>query len=148
VFRRVLADPVDAAWSAMTESDRLGRWFGTYNGTGRVGGTVELLMTAAEDAGGPPSGVATLECAPRERLVGEVTAAGASESWRIGATLSPEGDATVLVFDQLVPAGMRPASTPHPATARGAVRSRRTPQRAKSGWPSSTAPVGLGTWGD
>jgi uncharacterized protein YndB with AHSA1/START domain len=61
VFRRVLADPVDAAWPAMTESDRLGRWFGTYTGTGRVGGTVELLMTAAEDAGGPPSGVATLE---------------------------------------------------------------------------------------
>jgi hypothetical protein len=25
VFRRVLADPVDAVWSAMTESDRLGR---------------------------------------------------------------------------------------------------------------------------
>ncbi|MCU1625109.1 MAG: hypothetical protein JWP64_58 [Pseudonocardia sp.] len=109
VFRRVLADPVDAAWSAMTESDRLGRWFGTYTGTGRVGGTVELLMTAAEDAGRPPSGVATLECAPRERLVVEVTDAGASESWRIAATLSPEGDATVLVFDQLVPVGMRPA---------------------------------------
>jgi uncharacterized protein YndB with AHSA1/START domain len=109
VFRRVLADPVDAAWSAMTESDRLGRWFGTYTGTGRVGGTVELLMTAAEDAGGPPSGMAPLECAPRERLVVEVTDAGASESWRIAATRSPEGDATVLVFDQLVPAGMRPA---------------------------------------
>jgi uncharacterized protein YndB with AHSA1/START domain len=109
VFRRVLADPVDAVWSAVTESDRLGRWFGTYTGTGRVGGTVELLMTAAEDAGGQPSSVAILECAPPERLVVEVTDAGASESWRIAVTLSPEGDGTVLVFDQLVPAGMRPA---------------------------------------
>jgi uncharacterized protein YndB with AHSA1/START domain len=109
VFRRVLPDPVDAVWSAVTESERLGLWFGTYTGTGRVGETVKLVMTAAEDAGGPPSSVAILECVPPERLVVEVADAGASEPWRMSVTLSPEGDGTVLVFDQLVPAGMRPA---------------------------------------
>jgi uncharacterized protein YndB with AHSA1/START domain len=93
VFRRVLADPVDAVWSAATESDRLGRWFGTYTGTGRVGGTVELLMTAASTLSGPGIGAA-----PRH-----------------GARV---------------------------------VRPRRTPQRAKSGWSYSPAPVGLGVWGD
>ncbi|MCW0216592.1 MAG: SRPBCC family protein [Pseudonocardia sp.] len=107
-FRRLVPDPVDEVWSAVTESDRLGRWFGTYTGTGRVGGTVRLVMVA-EDPDGPPSTVAILECVPPERLVVEVGPAEEAEPWRITVTLSPDDGGTLLVFDQLVPEGMTPA---------------------------------------
>src|SRR4029077_15098435 len=48
VLERVLPGSIDDAWASITESDRLARWFCTWTGEPRVGGTVELTMVAEE----------------------------------------------------------------------------------------------------
>lgn len=105
VFRRRFPHPVEDVWSAVTESERLARWFGSYEGVGSPGGTVTLTMTAEEDAGGEPSPVHILECEPPRRLVVDLPES-AARTWRIALTLSEEGGTTMLLFEQTVPADM------------------------------------------
>jgi uncharacterized protein YndB with AHSA1/START domain len=72
VVRRTYPHPVGEVWAALTESPRLARWYGTYTGTGRPGGTVEVTITAEADAGGEvgePTPVLVRECAAPHRLV-------------------------------------------------------------------------------
>ncbi|MGH3939364.1 MAG: SRPBCC family protein [Pseudonocardiaceae bacterium] len=105
VFRRLLPYPIQQVWSAVTDSDRLVRWFGSYQGVGVVGGTLALTMTAEEDAGGEPSTVHILECEPPRRLMVDLPETE-TRSWRIALTLSREADGTVLLFEQTVPSEM------------------------------------------
>lgn len=113
VFRRVLPAPVDDVWAALTESDRLSRWFGSYTGTGGAGGTVELTVTGEVDAGGDvaePVTVTVLECEPPRRLVVDVPE-GPDRTWRVAVTLADDPDragagGTVLLFEQPVPEGL------------------------------------------
>lgn len=102
VFHRRLGYPIEDVWSAMTDSDRLARWFGSYEGVGVVGGSVTLTMTAEEDAGGTPSTVHIVECAPPHRLVVDLSETE-TRSWRIALTLSEESGTTILLFEQIVP---------------------------------------------
>ena len=50
VLRRHYSDPVEDVWAAITESDRLARWIGTWTGEPREGGTVSFTMTGEVDA--------------------------------------------------------------------------------------------------
>lgn len=107
-LRREYPDPVDDVWAAFTESERLGRWFGTYTGRGRAGGTVELTITGEADAGGEvgePTTVTIVECAAPHRLVVDIPE-NASRSWRVEVDLTPAGDGTVVVFTQDVVEGL------------------------------------------
>jgi uncharacterized protein YndB with AHSA1/START domain len=108
VFRRRYPDPVDEVWSAITESDRLAGWVGSYEGAAVPGGTVRLTMTADEDAGGEPATVHIVECRPPHRLVVDVTQPN-HEVWRIAVTLATEAGATTLLFEQAVPPEIEPA---------------------------------------
>ncbi|MGH3929734.1 MAG: SRPBCC family protein [Pseudonocardiaceae bacterium] len=108
VFRRRYPYPIEDVWSEVTDSDRLARWFGSYQGVGAVGGTVALTMTAEEDAGGEPSTVHILECEPPRRLMVDLPETE-TRSWRIALTLSWEADTTVLLFEQTVPSEMNMA---------------------------------------
>ncbi|TQS41074.1 SRPBCC domain-containing protein [Cryptosporangium phraense] len=102
VFRRTFPDPIEDVWATLTESDRLARWYGHYQGTGKPGGTVELTITGEVDAGGEegdPVTVSILECAPPHRLVVEM------DAWHLAATLTEEPGGTTLVFEQRIPAG-------------------------------------------
>ncbi|MGH3913621.1 MAG: SRPBCC family protein [Pseudonocardiaceae bacterium] len=105
VFHRRYPCPIEDVWSAVTDSERLARWFGSYQGVGVVGGTVALTMNAEEDTGGGPSTVHIVECEPPRRLVVEIPE-NETASWRIALTLSPEADTTVLLFEQIVPSEM------------------------------------------
>lgn len=105
VFHRLFPGPIEDVWSAVTDSDGLARWFGTYQGVGVVGGTVALTMTAEEDTGGEPSTVHILECEPPRRLMVEVLE-GEARSWRIAVTLSEDAGTTTLLFEQAVPSEM------------------------------------------
>jgi uncharacterized protein YndB with AHSA1/START domain len=107
VFRRRYPHPVDDVWSAITESDRLARWFGSFEGTPSPGGTVMLTMLAEEDAGGEPATVNIVECEPPQRLVLDITEA-TQGAWRIAVTLAPDNGATTLLFEQPVPPDMDP----------------------------------------
>lgn len=110
VFRRVFTEPVDDVWSALTESDRLARWFGSYTGTG---GTVELTVTGEVDAGGDvaaPVTVTVLECDPPRRLVVDIPESP-DRTWRVAVTLADDPDQpgtgkTVLLFGQRIADGL------------------------------------------
>jgi uncharacterized protein YndB with AHSA1/START domain len=95
-------DGPEEVWAALTESGRLGRWFGTYTGTGRPGGTVELTVTGEVDAGGEvarPVTVTVHACEPPRLLVVDVPEG--EEAWRVEVTLAPALDGgTAMRFEQ------------------------------------------------
>ena len=119
-LRREYPEPIGAVWAALTESDRLAGWIGTYTGSGGPGGTVEFTMTGEVDAGGevaPPATVTVVECAApgtaggggaTARLVVDIPES-AERTWRIAITLSDESGRTGLRFEQPVLAGIDPA---------------------------------------
>ena len=92
-FVRDYADPVEDVWSAITESERLARWLGTWTGDPATG-FVELRMTAEE--GSAAQRVAILECEPPRRLVVETPSPDGA--WHLTVTLDPVRQGTRLVF--------------------------------------------------
>jgi uncharacterized protein YndB with AHSA1/START domain len=108
-LRRSYPDPVEDVWSAFTESDRLARWFGSYRGAGRPGGTVELTVTGEVDAGGAvadPVTVTIHECAAPHRLVVEIPDTAGGPSWLVEVTLTSAGTGTELEFVQRLVEGV------------------------------------------
>jgi len=108
-IRRRYPDPIDEVWGAFTESDRLARWFGSYTGTGRPGGTVELTVTGEVAAGGEvaaPVTVTVHECAAPHRLVVEIPEGDGS--WRVGVELAAAGSGTEVVLRQRLGPGVDP----------------------------------------
>jgi uncharacterized protein YndB with AHSA1/START domain len=108
VLHREYPDPVGVVWAALTESDGLARWIGSYAGAGEPGGTVEFTVTGEVDAGGEvaaPVTVTILECAPPRRLVVDIPET-ADRSWRVAVTLDDESGPTVLRFEQNVAEGL------------------------------------------
>ena len=99
-FRRSWPDPVEDVWAALTESDRMVRWIGTYEGERAVGGTGTFTMTHEEELVGEP--MVIVECVPPHRLVVEWQT---DTGWRVQLDLTREGDSTVLLFTQLFPTG-------------------------------------------
>lgn len=108
-FRRVYPDPPETVWAAITESDRVARWFGSFTGDARPGRDVQFVITAAEDAGGPPSTVRIDECEPPRRLRVRISDDGGGEPWEISVDLEPAPEGTVLGFRQVLPAGFSPS---------------------------------------
>ncbi|SHN74504.1 SRPBCC domain-containing protein [Cryptosporangium aurantiacum] len=107
VLRRVFPDPIEDVWAAVTESDRLARWIGHYEGTGGTGGTVEFTVTGEMDAGGEeaqPVTVQILDCSPPTRLVVDFPSEDGG-AWHIAVTLAPHADGTTLEFTQRLAAG-------------------------------------------
>ena len=110
VWRREYPDPVEDVWAAITESERLGRWIGTWTGEPRVGGTVAFTMTGEADAGGEvgdPVDVRILACDPPRHLVVEFPGYGSGGSWHLDLTVQPADTGAVLVFAQRLPQGLR-----------------------------------------
>ena len=93
-FRRSWPDPIDDVWSALTENDRTARWFGTYEGERRVGGSGTLTMTHEEESAGEPMRI--VECDPPRRLV--VDTPGPEGVWHLDVTLTESGGGTLLRF--------------------------------------------------
>jgi uncharacterized protein YndB with AHSA1/START domain len=110
VLHREYPDPIDDVWAALTRSDRLARWIGSYTGEGGAGGTVAFTLTGEVDAGGEvaaPVTVTVLECVPPHRLVVDIPEAE-GRAWRVAVTLDGDGGRTVLRFEQHVVAGVDP----------------------------------------
>lgn len=95
---------IDDLWSALTDPDRLARWYGRVEGDLRPGGQFRLNIESADlDSIGRVH-----ECEPPRRL--SVTTRETEESYLRGqgvppfdtsvdATLTAEGDQTVLVME-------------------------------------------------
>jgi uncharacterized protein YndB with AHSA1/START domain len=97
---------VDDLWSAVTDPERLLRWWGRVDGDLRPGGEIRLFVEAA----GLESTGRVEECEPPQRL--RVTSRESDESWAgsspdapppfdsvIEVTLTPDGDRTILVIE-------------------------------------------------
>jgi len=91
-------------WSALTDPNRLARWYGQVEGDLRPGGEFRLYL---ESDGWDGTGLVEA-CEPPRRLL--VTTRETDESWRKGrgaepfdeaieATLTADGDQTVLVIE-------------------------------------------------
>jgi uncharacterized protein YndB with AHSA1/START domain len=90
-FVRTYDEPATEVWSALTDPDRMARWFGTWTGDPATG-TVQLHMV--EDTSPQPATI--VECTPPTRLVVEV--ASADGPWPLSVTLTEAGGVTTLVF--------------------------------------------------
>lgn len=88
--------PIDAVWAAMTESERLERWIGRWEGDPRTG-RVDFYMTAeGED---PPAEEYRIEvCEPPRRFSG--TTAVGEDRWQLRFELSEQAGVTTLLFAQ------------------------------------------------
>jgi len=97
-FDRTFDTTVEDLWSAVTESDRLARWFGSWTGDPTTG-QVEMVMTA-EDTDEAQT-VHIIECIAPTRLIVEVPSPDGT--WRLAVELSALGvvagkDVTRMVF--------------------------------------------------
>jgi uncharacterized protein YndB with AHSA1/START domain len=97
---------IDDLWSAVTEPERLVRWWGRVRGDLRPGGEIRLFVESA----GLDSVGRVEACEPPRRL--RVTSRESDESWAAGSpdapppfdsvtevTLTPDGDHTILVIE-------------------------------------------------
>ncbi|KAA9145502.1 SRPBCC family protein [Microbacterium lushaniae] len=90
--------PMDAVWAAMTESARLERWIGRWEGDPATG-TITFFMTAeGEDVEGQEFRIQ--ECVPPQRFCAE-TRTG-SNLWQVRFDLQDEGGTTRLTFAQVL----------------------------------------------
>ena len=95
-----MEDRLDTAiadvWSALTDPSRLARWYGEVEGDLRLGGEyrARLLASGWEGTGRIEA------CAPRQRLLLVTRHVNAQDEGVIEVTLAPDGDLTILVWEE------------------------------------------------
>ena len=103
-FTRTFRAPIADVWAAVTESDRLGRWIGTWEGD-PAEGRVQFQMRFEGDEA-PAEDFAIDVCEPPHRL--EITTSMPYDgetpvTWHLRLELAEEGGVTTLHFAQDVP---------------------------------------------
>jgi uncharacterized protein YndB with AHSA1/START domain len=96
VLARTFRAPIEDVWASISESERLERWIGRWDGEPGPGRTVSFLMTAEENA--EPEDVRIVECEP-PRLLRTVLNPG-TQSWHVDVSLSEANGITTLTFTQ------------------------------------------------
>ncbi len=96
ILERTFNAPMEDVWASITESDRLGRWFGTWKGEAEAGKRVELSFTAEE--GSQTSDVLITVCEPPHHLA--VSSTDSFGTWHLEAHLHEDEGSTQLVFVQ------------------------------------------------
>jgi uncharacterized protein YndB with AHSA1/START domain len=86
---------IDDLWSAIIDPDRLARWYGRVEGDLRLGGEFRLFV----DGSGWDGAGRVEACEPPRRL--QVSTKESAEPYDevIEATLTPDGDQTILVIE-------------------------------------------------
>lgn len=87
---------IDEVWSALTEPDRLGRWYGEIEGDLRLGGEyrARLFSSGWEGTGRVDA------CEPPQRLLLVTEGLDEPERGVIEVTLSADGDETFVVWEE------------------------------------------------
>lgn len=91
-FERSFPDPIDVVWAAVTESDQLGTWFGTWRGDPSTG-TIEVC---AIEGDGTYKATEITACDPPRTVA--VVLETPDGPWPISVTLSEADGGTTLVF--------------------------------------------------
>jgi uncharacterized protein YndB with AHSA1/START domain len=92
-FVRSYATSREDVWSALTDPDRLDRWFGRWTGD-PAEGTVQVTMTAEDEQGPVPVTIRT--CQPPELL--ELDVGGPEGAWPLTVSLTEADGRTWLTF--------------------------------------------------
>jgi uncharacterized protein YndB with AHSA1/START domain len=97
VFEREFRAPIDDVWAAVTEPDRLERWFGTWSGD-PASGSVEVRMNAeGEDVSGSRYDI--VRCEPPRHLA--VRVPYGDGAWDLRLDLRADAEVTVLALTQV-----------------------------------------------
>ncbi len=103
-FTRTFRAPIDDVWAAVTDSDRLGRWIGTWEGDPAEGHVTFQMRFEGDEASSERFTIDV--CEPPRRL--EITTdmpndSGQQETWQLRLELSEQDGVTTLRFAQDVP---------------------------------------------
>ena len=96
LLSRTFRAPADVVWASVTESERLGRWFGTWTGDPAEG--FVLVSMNAEPEVGPPARFEITVCEPPRRL--SVESRDDNGTWKVTLELTEADGVTTLVFRQ------------------------------------------------
>ncbi|WP_151526847.1 SRPBCC domain-containing protein [Serinicoccus kebangsaanensis] len=99
VLTRTFTAPVQDVWAAITESERLGRWFGTWTGD-PASGRVEVSWAYEDEAGSEPYVIEVCEEPTRLRVHNESD--DADQVWTLDLRLAEEDGVTTLRFAQVL----------------------------------------------
>lgn len=99
VFERRFTAPIGDVWACLTESERLGRWFGTWTGDPATG-RVRVAWTAEE--GAPESDYQIEVCEPPRRLRLHNVDDDPTRVWTLDLDLTESAGVTLLRFAQAV----------------------------------------------
>lgn len=94
-LRRSFDATPEQVWASFTESDRLDRWYGHWEGD-PASGSVMLTMVEAPD---DPAPIVIDRCEPPHAL--HVTINGGGLTWHLQLRVEPDGDRSTLVFGQV-----------------------------------------------
>jgi uncharacterized protein YndB with AHSA1/START domain len=96
VLTRTFNADIDDVWASITESERTARWFASWTGTPRVGGTIRYRLELEE---GRPEGEMRIDaCDPPHHLA--VSTVDEYGAWRLEARLHQDGRTTTLALAQ------------------------------------------------
>lgn len=104
VFTRTFRAPIEDVWAAVTESDRLGRWIGTWEGDPAEGHVAFRMLYEGDEHAAERFTID--RCEPPRRL--EITTEapspeGATVTWQLRIELAEHEGTTTLTFAQDVP---------------------------------------------
>lgn len=98
VLTRTFRAAIEDVWAAVTETERLARWFGTWSGNPEAG-FVQVHMNA-EGQGASEETFEIRVCEPPRRLV--VHTGQGQAAWELGVELTESGGVTTLEFTQVI----------------------------------------------
>jgi len=101
VLDRTFRAPIESVWAAVTESDRLERWVGTWTGDPASGSVLFRMNAEGDDV--KPETFTIDSCEPPHRISLTSDVEGEANVWHFVLELSEAGGTTTLTFSQSVP---------------------------------------------
>lgn len=104
VFERTFRAPIEDVWAAVTESDRLARWIGSWEGDPAAGEVAFRMLYEGDEH--PAERFTIDECVPPHRLAITTEAPspeGTTETWNLQVDLVEADGITTFTFGQSVP---------------------------------------------
>lgn len=96
ILKRDLPVSAGEAWQWVTDSGRLEKWFGTWTGSGKAGGRIEVTMNAEEEES-TSSGEITA-CEPGTSY--EITVGTGMGDWYLGMAVESRDEGARITFTQ------------------------------------------------
>jgi len=95
---RTFRAPIEDVWAAVTESDRLERWIGRWEGDPASGSVMFFMTAEGDDVEGEKFTI--LECDPPRRFAADTSVGEAT--WHLRVELAEHDGHTTLTFAQLL----------------------------------------------